>query len=70
MRRSAGPVGRGDALSVVQHRVGGQPVTDELAVFDDMGSLVRLAWLGRLLLLLGLGGIVVLVAAWEFYWVA
>jgi len=48
----------------------GQPVMDELAVFDDMGSLVRLAWLGGLLLLLGLGGIVVLVAAWEFYWVA
>ena len=48
----------------------GQPVTDELAVFDDMGSLARLAWLGGLLLLLGLGGIVVLVVAWEFYWVA
>ena len=45
-------------------------MTDELAVFDDMGSLARLAWLGGLLLLLGLGGIVVLVVAWEFYWVA
>lgn len=45
-------------------------MTKELAVFDDMRSLARLAWLGGLLLLLGLGGIVVLLAAWEFYWVA
>jgi len=48
----------------------GYPVPDELAVFDDMGSLARLAWLGGLLLLLGLGRIVVLVVAREFYWVA
>lgn len=45
-------------------------VADDLAVYDDMGSLARLARLGGLMLLLGLGGIVTLLVAWEFYWVA
>ena len=45
-------------------------MTEELAVYDDMRSLARLARLGGLILLLGMGGIVALLAAWEFYWVA
>ena len=45
-------------------------MTEELAVFDDMRSLARLAWLGALLLTLGLAGIVALIVAWEFYWIA
>lgn len=42
----------------------------EVAVFDDMKSVLHLARLGGLLLLLGLASIVLLLVKWEFYWVA
>ena len=45
-------------------------MAEELAVYDDMKSLAQLGRLGGFLLLLGIGGIVTLIVAWEFYWVA
>ena len=45
-------------------------MNEDLAVYDDVRSLARLAWLGCSLLVLGVGGVVALIVAWEFYWVA